>query len=165
MTQRTALLSRRQGIVEAGIQSIVQKDGTISSSHFGFGAPRALRVLSAPSKFSDLAVATSVHAVSGIDFGDRKIGHDIEAMQQVTGKGLEVLDFADLVDFRDHAVQNRFNFLIGVLREKRPLIFEPDLVSEEFFAVKIGNSLFECLPDAIALNSPRACFFRSSFTA
>jgi hypothetical protein len=66
----------------------------------------------------------------------------------MTGERLEVLHFADLVDFRNHSIENRFDFLIRILREKRPLIFETDLVPEKLFAVKIGNSLSSAFFDS-----------------
>jgi len=78
-----------------------------------------------------------MNAIGGVDFGNGKVRHDIETMEQMTGQFLEVFDLTDLVDFRDDPVEGGLNFHIRLIREKRPLILEPDLVSKEFLAVKL----------------------------
>jgi len=78
-----------------------------------------------------------MNAIGGVDFGNGEIRHNIESMEQMTGQFLKVFDLTDLVDFRDDPVEGGLNFLIRLIRKKRSLVLEPDLVSKEFLAVKL----------------------------
>jgi hypothetical protein len=62
-------------------------------------------------------------------------------VKKVARQFLEVLDFADFVHLVDDAVQHRLDFLVRFFLKERPLEFQPALVPEEFFLIKIRDAL------------------------
>jgi len=82
-----------------------------------------------------------MNPVRGINFRRREIRDAINPVKQVTGELLEVFDLADPFHFVDDSIQDRLDFLIRLFLKERPLAFETALVAQEFFFVKICDSL------------------------